>query len=88
MEYSALGRTGVQVSRLCLGTMTFGAEADLGEASRMYTAARDAGINFFDCANTYARGRSEEMLGQLITCLLYTSPSPRDATLSRMPSSA
>ena len=66
MEYSALGRTGVQVSRLCLGTMTFGAEADLGEASRMYAAARDAGINFFDCANTYAGGRSEEVLGQLI----------------------
>lgn len=66
MEYSALGRTGVQVSRLCLGTMTFGAEADLAEASRMYSAARDAGINFFDCANTYAGGRSEEVLGQLI----------------------
>lgn len=66
MEYSVLGRTGVQVSRLCLGTMTFGAEADLTEASRMYGAARDAGINFFDCANTYAGGRSEEVLGQLI----------------------
>lgn len=66
MEFSALGRTGVQVSRLCLGTMTFGAEADLAEASRMYGAARDAGINFFDCANTYAGGRSEEVLGQLI----------------------
>ena len=66
MEYAVLGRTGVQVSRLCLGTMTFGAEADLAEASRMYSAARDTGINFFDCANTYAGGRSEEVLGQLI----------------------
>ncbi len=56
MEYSVLGGTGVQVSRLCLGTMTFGAEADLTEASRMYGAARDAGINFFDCAKPEMNG--------------------------------
>lgn len=66
MQYRVLGRTGVQVSQLCLGTMTFGAEADAAESARMYAAARDVGINFFDCANTYAKGRSEEVLGQLI----------------------
>jgi aryl-alcohol dehydrogenase-like predicted oxidoreductase len=66
MRYRPLGRTGVQVSELCLGTMTFGAEADHAESARMYSAARDRGVNFFDCANTYAKGRSEQVLGKLI----------------------
>ena len=67
MKYRVLGRTGVRVSELCLGTMTFGAEADERTALAMYAAARERGINFFDCANTYAGGRAEEILGRLMT---------------------
>ncbi|MEM7405368.1 MAG: aldo/keto reductase [Pseudomonadota bacterium] len=66
MQYRVLGRTGVRVSELCLGTMTFGAEADARESAAMYNAARDRGINFFDCANSYVGGRSEEILGKLV----------------------
>ncbi|MEM9046753.1 MAG: aldo/keto reductase [Pseudomonadota bacterium] len=61
-----LGRTGVEVSELCFGTMSFGGDADEVESGRLYTACRDAGITFFDCANIYAGGRSEEILGRLI----------------------
>jgi aryl-alcohol dehydrogenase-like predicted oxidoreductase len=61
-----LGRTGVQVSELCFGTMSFGGDADEATAAAMYKAVRDAGINFFDSANEYAKGKSEEILGRLI----------------------
>lgn len=66
MEYRFLGNTGIRVSELCFGTMTFGNPADEAESSAMYTACRDAGINFFDCANVYAKGVSEEILGDLM----------------------
>jgi aryl-alcohol dehydrogenase-like predicted oxidoreductase len=66
MNYRFLGRTGVKVSALCFGTMPFGAEADEAESSAMFRACRDAGVNFFDCADIYAGGRSEEILGRLI----------------------
>ena len=66
MNFKILGRTGVQVSELCFGTMSFGGDADEAESAKMYTACRDAGINFFDCANAYNKGRSEEILGKLI----------------------
>ena len=66
MEYTWLGRTGVQVSRLCFGTMSFGDDADAAESARMYGACRDAGIDFFDCADVYGEGRAEEILGGLI----------------------
>ena len=66
METTLLGRTGVRVSRLCFGTMSFGREADEAESGRMYAACRDAGIDFFDCANVYSEGRAEEILGRLI----------------------
>ena len=65
MKTRPLGRTGVQVSELCLGTMAFGGDADAAEAGRMFRAARDAGINFFDTADQYNAGRSEEILGEL-----------------------
>ncbi len=61
-----LGRTGIKVSGLCFGTMSFGGDADRAESARMYSACRDKGINFFDCADVYNAGRSEEILGQLI----------------------
>src|SRR5918994_1003777 len=66
MKYRALGRTGVQVSQLCFGTMSFGGDADEAMAERMYRACREAGINFFDTADQYNKGRSEEILGGLI----------------------
>lgn len=66
MEYRLLGRTGVKVSPLCFGTMTFGNEADESVSAAIYKRCRDAGINFFDCANTYVGGRSEEILGKLM----------------------
>lgn len=66
MDYVFLGRTGVKISRLCMGTMCFGAEADEATSGALFARARDAGINFFDCADVYAKGRSEEILGRLI----------------------
>ena len=66
MDYRVLGRTGVQVSRLCFGTMSFGGDADAAAAARMFRACRDAGINFFDTADQYNSGRSEEILGELM----------------------
>ena len=66
VDYRILGRTGVQVSRLCFGTMSFGGDADDAMSARMYRACRDAGINFFDTANNYNQGRSEEILGRLM----------------------
>ena len=66
MEYRLLGRTGVHVSSLCFGTMSFGGDADEATSAAMYARCRDAGINFFDCANAYGGGRAEEILGKLM----------------------
>jgi aryl-alcohol dehydrogenase-like predicted oxidoreductase len=74
MQYARLGDTGLVVSRLCLGVMTFGvntANAALGKvdqnlATQMVDAAIDAGINFFDTADVYSGGQSEEMLGRAL----------------------
>ncbi|MBN1937272.1 MAG: aldo/keto reductase [Anaerolineae bacterium] len=66
MQYRTLGRTGVQVSSLCFGTMSFGREADEETAAAMFHRCREKGINFFDTANVYSAGRSEEILGKLI----------------------
>ncbi|MGB5495710.1 MAG: aldo/keto reductase, partial [Sedimenticolaceae bacterium] len=60
MDYKWLGSTGLQVSSLCYGTMSFGNEADEAEAKRMFSACRELGINFFDCADGYSNGRAEE----------------------------
>jgi aryl-alcohol dehydrogenase-like predicted oxidoreductase len=60
MEYRSLGRTGAQVSSLCLGVMTFGWKTDQDEATRMVDRFLDAGGNFIDTANVYGRGKSEE----------------------------
>ena len=65
MKYKLLGTTGVQVSELCYGCMSFGGDADEAISARMYRASRDAGINFFDTADQYNKGRSEEILGEL-----------------------
>jgi len=66
MEYRPLGRTGVQVSRLCLGAMTFGGKTDQAEATHMVDRFLDAGGNFIDTANVYQRGVSEEMTGRAL----------------------
>src|ERR1700733_12935758 len=66
MKYHFLGKTGVQVSCLCMGTMTFGKEADEAASALMYQRCREAGINFFDTADVYSEGLSETLLGQFI----------------------
>src|SRR5919201_2064893 len=66
MRYSLLGRTGVKVSRLSLGTMAFGGDATPETAAAMVTRAREAGVNFIDTADVYNKGRSEEILGGLL----------------------
>jgi aryl-alcohol dehydrogenase-like predicted oxidoreductase len=66
MEYRFLGKTGVLVSKLCFGVMSFGGDADEATSEAMFRRCREAGINFFDCANTYQGGRTEEILGRLI----------------------
>jgi aryl-alcohol dehydrogenase-like predicted oxidoreductase len=68
MEYRPLGRTGVQVSKLCLGTMMFGAwgNTDHDDSIRIIHAALDAGINFVDTADVYSAGESEEIVGKAL----------------------
>lgn len=75
MDYQPLGNTGLYISRLCLGAMTFGNDVEamgklIGNASKdaqkMVDMSIDAGINFFDTANMYCRGVSEEVLGNTL----------------------
>jgi aryl-alcohol dehydrogenase-like predicted oxidoreductase len=64
MEYVRLGRTGLEISRVCLGTMTFGNEADESVSKSLMSDAFDRGINFFDCAHNYNKGVTEEIVGR------------------------
>ena len=68
MTHRPLGRTGVQVSPLCLGAMMFGAwgNPDHDESIRIIHRALDAGINFIDTADVYSRGESEEIVGKAL----------------------
>lgn len=66
MEYKTLGNTELNISSICLGTMTFGDGADEATSRVIYAKCRNRGINFFDCANVYAEGESERILGRLI----------------------
>jgi aryl-alcohol dehydrogenase-like predicted oxidoreductase len=68
MEHRILGRSGVSVSKLCLGAMMFGAwgEPDHQESIRIVHAAMDAGINFIDTADVYSAGESEEIVGEAL----------------------
>ena len=66
MKTRLLGRTGIKVSELCFGTMSFGGDADEATSAALFKATRDAGINFYDCADQYNKGRAEEILGRLI----------------------
>jgi len=81
MQFKNLGRTGLKVSELCLGTMTFGWTSDEKNASAVFDAAYDAGINFIDTADVYTRwaqgnpgGVAETYLGNWLTA----SKKPRD----------
>jgi aryl-alcohol dehydrogenase-like predicted oxidoreductase len=69
MDYRALGRSGLMVSQICLGTMNFGMPGwgcDRAESERIVKVFRDAGGNFFDTADVYGGGASEEILGSLL----------------------
>lgn len=66
MNYRRMGRTGLKVSEICLGTMTFGHGTDEAEAKRMVDLAFDAGVNFFDTADGYGGGQSEVLLGRAL----------------------
>lgn len=94
MDCVQLGRTGLRVSKLCFGTMSFGSIADEETSESMYRRCREVGINFFDCADVYSAGRAEEILGALMSeereQLVITSkvgfptgPGPNDWGLSR-----
>jgi len=94
MEYRRLGRSGLKVSALCLGAMMFGDRTDEAEAGRIVASAREAGVNFVDTADAYAKGESERILGRLIAAdrerwIVATkvgntgAPPPNDADLSR-----
>lgn len=64
MEYRYLGKTGMKVSELCLGTMTFGRETEAAESVKMLDRFVEAGGTFIDTANVYTRGVSEEIIGE------------------------
>lgn len=66
METRFLGRTGVRVSQLAFGTMSFGGDADEATSAALFARCRDAGVNLFDCADVYSGGRAEEILGRLV----------------------
>jgi len=66
MQYRPLGRSGLKVSPLCLGTMMFGGPTDEPTAARIIAHARDAGVNFIDTADAYTAGQSEEITGRAI----------------------
>ncbi len=66
MKYKRLGRTGLKVSEICLGCMTFGNQADEAKSAEIVRKALDAGVNFFDTANVYNAGVSEEFTGKAL----------------------
>ncbi|CAN5697692.1 aldo/keto reductase [soil metagenome] len=95
MEYRRMGRSGLKVSELCLGTMTFGHGTDQAEAKRMVDLAFAAGVNFFDTANAYGNGQSEILLGEALKgrrndAIIATKvfnpmgPNPNDSGMSRV----
>src|ERR1700751_916919 len=67
MQYRKLGRSGLKVSPICLGTMMFGGPSDEATSSRIVAKAREAGINFIDTADVYNGGKSEKVGGRAIS---------------------
>jgi aryl-alcohol dehydrogenase-like predicted oxidoreductase len=95
MEYRRMGRSGLKLSEICLGTMTFGHGADEAEAARIVAAATDAGVNFFDTADAYNAGVAETMLGRILRARRREAviaskffnpmgPGPNDSGMSRL----
>ncbi|GAB3645307.1 aldo/keto reductase [Glycomyces tarimensis] len=78
MEYTRLGRSGVKVSRIVLGTMNFGPTTDEDEAHRIMDRALDLGVNFFDTANTYGRKPNQGWTEEIIGRWLAERPAARD----------
>jgi aryl-alcohol dehydrogenase-like predicted oxidoreductase len=66
MDYRKLGRSGLRVSQICLGTMMFGGPTNAATSSRIIARAREAGVNFIDTADAYSKGGSEEVVGRAI----------------------
>src|SRR3984893_6739089 len=66
MEYTHLGRSGLSVSRLCLGTMNFGPQTSEEDSHAIMDAALDAGVNFFDTANVYGWEKGEGVTEQIV----------------------
>jgi aryl-alcohol dehydrogenase (NADP+) len=67
MQYRQLGRSGLKVSPICLGTMMFGGPTDEATSARIIAKAREAGVNFIDTADAYSKGASEEVVGRAIS---------------------
>src|ERR1700755_32217 len=67
MQYRQLGRSGLKVSPICLGTMMFGGPTDDATSARIIAKAREAGINFIDTADAYNKGNSEQVVGRAIS---------------------
>ncbi|NKB65638.1 MAG: aldo/keto reductase [Candidatus Latescibacteria bacterium] len=95
MQYRNMGRTGLKVSEVCLGTMTFGHGTDETESKRIVDLAFEAGINFIDTANSYGEGQSEILTGKALKgrrreAVLATKffnpmgPGPNDSGMSRV----
>src|SRR5215813_319028 len=95
MEFRRLGRSGLKVSEICLGIMTFGHGTDAVEADRLVGTALDAGVIFFDTADGYSNGESAVMLGQVPgarrrEAVIATKvvnpmgPGPNDSVISRL----
>ena len=64
MEYRYIGSSGLRVSPICMGTMSFGTWSDKGESFRILDTAFDRGINFFDTSDNYNAGQTEALLGR------------------------
>ena len=71
MKYRILTGTGATVSKICLGTMTFGSQVDEADAIRMVHRALDAGVNFVDTADVYNQGVSEIITGKALKGFVY-----------------
>src|SRR5258708_28444631 len=67
MEYRQLGRSGLKISPICLGTMMFGGPTDEATSARIIAKAGEAGINFIDTADAYSQGNSEQVVGRAIS---------------------
>ena len=66
MQYKNLGKTGLKVSELSLGTLTYGDQVEENDAIKIIQTALDSGVNFIDTANVYTGGKSEEAVGKAI----------------------